>query len=307
MTYRVQLDLYSGPLDLLLYLVRRQELDIVGLPIARITSQFLDFLDVLKELDLDEIGEFIVLASTLVEIKSRLVLPGEDEPAVVEAESYTDPRSDLVKQLIQYKRFKEASRLLDEQSAEWQLRYPRLADDSPEAGTDPAQDRIREVELWDLVSALSRVLHQNTDAAPKSIVYDDTPISTYVEQIRARVLAESKVPFTSFFDGANFKSKIIGIFLAVLEILRHYQFRAEQPEEYGEIWILPPLPAQATASESIAAEPVALHSAAELISTHVDQPLALYSPPTQLLLPAPSAADRTCDDSNPGGATGGTL
>jgi segregation and condensation protein A len=170
-----------------------------------------------------------------------VVLPNTEEEAVeAPIENAADPRADLVKQLLEYKRFKDASRLLEEQSSEWRLRFPRLADDSPESGVDRSQDRIREVELWDLVSALSRVLHQNTESAPRSIIYDDTPISTYVEQIRARVLAEERVPFTSFFDGATIKSKIIGIFLAVLEILRHHQFRAEQPEEYGEIWVLPP-------------------------------------------------------------------
>lgn len=243
--YTVQLDFYSGPLDLLLYLVRRQELDIVHLPVARIANEFLTFLEVLKELDLDEIGDFVVMASALLEIKSRLVLPSTEDEQAAEAplENAADPRTDLVKQLLEYKRFKDASRLLEEQSAEWRLRFPRLSDDTPESGIDRSQDRIREVELWDLVSALSRVLAQNTESAPKSIIYDDTPISTYVEQIRTRVLAEQRVAFTSFFDGATIKSKIIGIFLAVLELLRHYHFRADQAEEYGEIWVLPPVEA----------------------------------------------------------------
>lgn len=247
MPYRVQLDLYSGPLDLLLYLVRRQELDLCTFPISKITQQFLEFLEILQELDFDEIGDFVVMASTLVELKSRMVLPTTEEPAVAEVlQINEDPRADLIQQLLEYKRFKEAAQLLDDQSAEWQLRFPRLSDDSPQEGSDPSQDRIREVELWDLVSALSRVLHQNTESAPKSIIYDDTPISTYIERIRDRVQVEGRVTFTSFFEGANFKSKIISIFLAVLEILRHYQFRAEQPDAYGEIWVLPPLEKPAT-------------------------------------------------------------
>jgi segregation and condensation protein A len=256
MNYQVQLEVYSGPLDLLLYLVRRQELDILHLPIAKIASEFLKFFEVLQELDLDEIGEFVVMASALLEIKSRLVLPGTEEAAAVETplEDPADPRADLVRQLLEYKRFKDASRLLEEQSSEWRLRFPRLSDDSPEDGSDPTQDRIREVELWDLVSALTRVLHQNTESAPKSIVYDDTPISTYVERIRARVLTEERVAFTSFFEEATYKSKVIGIFLAILELLRHYHFRAEQPEDYHEIWILPPLEPVAILVESNEAE-----------------------------------------------------
>lgn len=238
--YRVELDAFSGPLDLLLYLVRRQEIDILNLPIARITAQFLDFLEVLQILDLDLIGDFVVVASSLVEIKSRMALPGPDEPPEL-VESDEDPRADLVRQLLEYKRFKDAARLLEEQAAEWQQRYPRLSDDRPRGGNDPSRDLIKEVELWDLVSALSRVLRKNTESAPATVVYDDTPIAVYIERIKARVLTEQRVAFSSFFAGTNSRSRIVGIFLAILELLRHYKFRAEQPQDYHEIWVLPPL------------------------------------------------------------------
>lgn len=241
MDYRVELDGFSGPLDLLLYLVRRQEVDICDLPIAEITQKFVDFIDVLQFLDLDLIGDFVVMASALVEIKSRMVLPGPDEPPEL-VEPDEDPRADLVRQLLEYKRFKEASRLLEDHAAEWQQRYPRLSDDRPRGGNDPSRDLIKEVELWDLVSALSRVLRKNTESSPATVIYDDTPISVYVDRIRTRVLAEERVTFSSFFVGSNSKSKIVGIFLAILELLRHYKFRAEQPVDYNEIWILPPLP-----------------------------------------------------------------
>lgn len=241
MDYRVELDGFSGPLDLLLYLVRRQEVDICNLPIAEITQKFVDFIEVLQFLDLDLIGDFVVMASALVEIKSRMVLPGpETPPELVEPDE--DPRADLVRQLLEYKRFKEASRLLEDHAAEWQQRYPRLTDDRPRGGNDPSRDLIKEVELWDLVSALSRVLRKNTESSPATVIYDDTPISVYVDRIRTRVLAEQRVTFSSFFVGSNSKSKIVGIFLAILELLRHYKFRAEQPVDYNEIWIMPPLP-----------------------------------------------------------------
>lgn len=246
--YRVELDAFSGPLDLLLYLVRRQEVEILDLPIARITAQFLEFIEVLKVLDLDLIGDFVVVASSLVEIKSRMVLPGPDEPPEL-VEPDEDPRADLVRQLLEYKRFKDAARRLEEQAAEWQQRYPRLSDDRPRGGNDPSRDLIKEVELWDLVSALSRVLRKNTESAPATVVYDDTPIAVYIERIKARVLAEGRVAFSSFFAGTNSRSRIVGIFLALLELLRHNKFRAEQPQAYHEIWILPPLePANANAS-----------------------------------------------------------
>ena len=257
MDYRVELDAFSGPLDLLLYLVRRQEVDILNLPIAEITARFLEFLEVLQVLDLDLVGDFIVMASSLVEIKSRLALPGPEEPPELVATD-EDPRADLVRQLLEYKRFKDASRLLEDQAAEWQQRYPRLTDDRPRGGNDPSRDLIKEVELWDLVSALSRVLRKNTESAPATVLYDETPIAVYMDRIKERVLAAGCVPFSEFFAGKNSRSQIVGIFLALLELLRHYKFRAEQPQEHHEIWILPPLPGaveEPTAAPPTTAEP----------------------------------------------------
>lgn len=238
--YRVDLNIYSGPLDLLLYLIRRNELDILDFPIATITSSFNEFLDVLELMDLDLVGDFIVMASTLTEIKSRMVLPRAEEEEV--AEVIDDPRSDLIQQLLEYKKFKDAANILEEHAAEWQERYPRLTDERPKSGKDPSEDLIKEVELWDLVSALARVVKRKEVEEESSITYDDTPISTYVERIGARVLEEQRVTFSSFFEGEKLRSRIIGIFLAILELLRHHQYRADQPQEYGEIWILPPLP-----------------------------------------------------------------
>jgi segregation and condensation protein A len=243
--YRVELDGFCGPLDLLLYLVRREEVEILDLPMAGITAQFVEFLEVLQILDLDFIGEFVVVASTLVEIKSRMVLPQDEViPEIVERDE--DPRSELVQQLLEYKRFKEAAQQLEEQAALWQQRFPRMSDDRPRGAGDPSQDLFKEVELWDLVSALSRVLRKNSEAAPTKVIYDDTPIAVYIEQIKQRVAEEGRCSFSSFFAGAFSRSRITGIFLAILELLRHQKYRAEQPIAYREIWILPPLEQTAT-------------------------------------------------------------
>ncbi len=242
MPYRVELDLFTGPLDLLLYLARRQELDIRNLSVAAVTRQFMEFLDVLTVLDLDLVGDFVVMASTLAEIKSRMVLPQDeaDEPPS-EPLAADDARSELVHQLLEYKRFKDAAVALEERAAEWQRRYPRLSDDRPGRGRNPAADRIKEVELWDLVSALSRVLQKKVIEEHASIRYDDTPIQVYVDQIAAAVHREGQVQFTSLFDAETSRSKIVGLFLAVLELLRHHSYRAEQAVPFGEIMILPPL------------------------------------------------------------------
>ena len=238
--YRVELDVFTGPLDLLLYLVRRSELDIINLKIAEITQQFQQYLTVLEFIDLDQVGDFVVMASTLVEIKSREVLPRPEEEEVP-IESTDDPRGELIHQLLEYKKFKDASKALEDRAAEWQERYPRLSDDRPAVGKDPSADHIKEVELWDLVSALARVIERKVIEEEANIRYDDTPISVYIERIGEQVRSEGRVAFTSLFDQTSLRSKIIGLFLAILELLRNHHFRAEQADDFGEIWIMPPL------------------------------------------------------------------
>ena len=238
--YRVELDRYSGPLDLMLFLVRRSELDLLDLPIAEITAQFQRYLETLQQfLDLDQAGDFVVMASTLLEIKSRLALPNAEEEEVP-VEVSDDPRGGLIQQLLEYKKIKEAAQLLDERRAEWGERYPRMSDERPDAVRDQSADRIKGVELWDLVSALSRVLERRVIEEESKIRYDDTPISVYVEQIGARVRELGRVGFTTLFDNASQRSRIISIFLAILELLRHHGFHADQADAFGEIWILPP-------------------------------------------------------------------
>ena len=265
--YRVQLDSFSGPMDLLLYLVRRNEVDIVRLPIAKITTQFLQFLEVLQLLDLDLIGDFVVLASSLIEIKSRQVLPRAEEETAEEMPLADDPCNELIEQLLEYKRYKDASLALEQQAAEWQERYPRLHDERPTVGKDPSADSIKEVELWDLVSALSRVIQKKVVESTSSIRYDDTPISVYIDRIGAKVRETGRVAFSEFFEGSNLRSKIVGIFLAVLELLRHHSFRAEQPNERGVIYVLPPL--ETPSGESSATESAVISQEAEVVGEEV--------------------------------------
>lgn len=241
-TYRVDLDIFKGPLDLLLYLVRRDELDPLNLPLARIVHEFEKFIDLLEFLDLEMIGDFVVMASTLVEIKSRMALPAPEEDDVPDGEIVDDdPSSDLIKRLLEYRKYKQAASALEEHAAEWQERYPRLSSDRPRVGNEPAADLIKEVELWDLVSALARVLEKKILEQESKIRDDDTPIHVYVEQVGTLVREKDRVAFTSLFDDANRKSQIVGIFLAILELLRHHSFRAEQDSDFGEIWVMPPL------------------------------------------------------------------
>ena len=235
MNFRVDLPDFRGPLDLLLFLVRKHEVQIVDLPIAPITEQFLDYLGVLEQLDVNMVGDFLEMASTLIEIKSRLVLPrgGEEE------EEIDDPRHELVQRLLDYKRFRDAASILDERSRAWQERLPRLANDLPRRQRELADEPIREVELWDLVNAFGRVMRENVASRPSSIVYDDTPIHVYMERIHARLMREGRLLFSDLFEPGMHKSSLVGIFLAVLELVRHHDVRAEQDELFGEIVLTP--------------------------------------------------------------------
>lgn len=235
MTFRIELDSYRGPLDLLLYLVRKHELDVLELPVAAVAEQYLAYLELLQQLDVDAASEFLDLASTLLEIKSRQLLPRGGE----ETEQLDDPREDLVLRLLEYKKFKDAAVLLEERGRNWQQRYSRLASDLPPREFDWAAQPIQEVELWDLVSAFGRVMRDSIVSKPASIVYDDTPITTYMEQIHRRLLSEGRLAFSELMRPGMHKASLIGMFLAVLELVRHHQVHAEQNDLSGEIWVIP--------------------------------------------------------------------
>jgi len=242
MSFRVELDIFRGPLDLMLYLVRKVELDVSDIALSAVTQQFLEYLAILEQIDVDAVGDFLEVASSLIEIKSRAVLPGEEEVA----EELEDPRQDLVRRLLEYKQYRDAASMLDERSREWCERYPRMATDVPTRSLSPDERPIQEVELWDLVSAFGRVLKEkHASAGPESIRYDETPIHVYMQRIDERLRRNGRVAFTEFFDTSVHKSALVGMFLAVLELVRHHHALAAQPELFGEIWLEPgeaPLP-----------------------------------------------------------------
>jgi segregation and condensation protein A len=235
--FRVDLNVFRGPLDLLLYLVRKHEVEIADIPIAPITDQYLEYLALIEQLDVNAVGDFLAMASLLIEIKSQQVLPRSDE---VE-EALEDPRQELVHRLLEYKKYRDAASILEERSRSWQQRYARLSTDLPRHERDLAGEPIREVELWDLVSAFSRIMRETEAARPSSIVYDDTPIHVHMSRIHARLLEKGRLSFHDLFDPSMHKSKLVGIFLAILELVRHHHVRVEQNTLFGEIWVLPNL------------------------------------------------------------------
>ena len=169
-----------------------------------------------------------------MEIKSRLMLPRDEEE---EDQQVEDPRHDMVQRLLEYKKYKDAASMLEERSQEWQRRFARRADDLPSGRVDPAEQPIQEVELWDLVSAFARVLRNNTAVQPSAIRYDDTPIEVYMDRISERMATGPRLAFSSLFEQNMVRSQLVGIFLAVLELIRHHRVQVEQECLFDEIWI----------------------------------------------------------------------
>jgi segregation and condensation protein A len=233
MPYTVALDAFHGPLDLLLYLVKKHEVDIFDIPIARIADQFRDYLQSLRELDVELAGDFLVMAATLMEIKSRMMLPAD---AQATDEEQSDPRRELVKQLLEYRKIKDAAAALEERAEAQGTRVPRQEPPEPAA---PGVQRVRPVELWDLVSAFARLMRETQALEPKTILVDDTPQYVHEARIKDRVRAEGRVRFRDVFTPPYYKARLIGIFLAILELIRNHGIGLEQPDgEGGDIWLV---------------------------------------------------------------------
>jgi segregation and condensation protein A len=235
MPYTVELDAFHGPLDLLLYLVKRNEVDVLDIPIAKLADQFLAYVLAVKELDIEFAGEFLVMAATLMEIKSRSLLPAD---AHVAEDDAPDPRRELVRQLLEYRKFKDAAAALEAKAEEAGTRLARQEPPEPLADRGP---KVRPVELWDLVSAFARLLRETQSLQPATIAVDDTPQHVYEARLRERVRAAGgRMPFLDAFEPPYFKARLIGVFLAVLELIRHRGLGLDQPEPDGEIYLVEP-------------------------------------------------------------------
>jgi segregation and condensation protein A len=233
MPYTVELDAFHGPLDLLLYLVKRNEVDVLDIPIAKLADQFLAYVQAMRELDIEFAGEFLVTAATLMEIKSRSLLPAD---AHVPEDEAPDPRRVLVRQLLEYRKFKDAAAALEARAEEAGTRLPRLEPAGPAAERGP---KVRPVELWDLVSAFARLMRETQSLQPATIAVDDTPQHVYEAQIKDRVAASGgRLAFRGAFTPPYFKARLIGIFLAILELIRHRGLGLDQPEAGGEIYLV---------------------------------------------------------------------
>jgi segregation and condensation protein A len=249
MEYRVELDVYNGPLDLLLYLIKRDELDIYDIPISRITESYMQYVNMLKQmsneggLDINVAGDFVVMAATLMEIKSAMLLPkqqsADDAGQTSAVQELTDPRYELVHQLLEYKRFKDTAALLERQQHLHENRFPRYPAKLDADPDEPPPVDLEEVQIWDLLDAFSRLMRELGFRKPREheIIYDDTPIDLHEADIEDRLMREGRLTLRALLLGRRSRSEMIGVFLALLELIREKKILVHQNEIHGEIEI----------------------------------------------------------------------
>jgi segregation and condensation protein A len=232
--YKVQLDVFEGPLDLLLYLIKKDEVDIYNIPIERVTKQYMEYLSLMKLLDLNIAGEFIVMAATLMMIKSRILLPVDERPDLEDEED--DPRWELVKQLVEYKKFKEAAAHLQQREYFQENIFTRGSDSGlvvePDAGVG-----LGDVSLFDLISAFNEAL-KKIKVDDFGEIYDEKfTVVDKIEFVLGTVRDKGKATFSSLFEKAASRNEIVCTFLAILELIRLRQLVAQQDGDFGEIVI----------------------------------------------------------------------
>lgn len=239
--YKVQLDVFEGPLDLLLYLIKKDEVDVYNIPIERVTKQYMEYLSLMKLLDLNIAGEFIVMAATLMMIKSRMLLPVDERPEIEEEEE--DPRWELVKQLVEYKKFKEAASHLQHREFLQENVFSRGADATAGVEAEPGVG-IGDVSLFDLISAFNEAL-KKVKVEEFGEIYDEKfTVVDKIEFVLGAIREKGKVSFASLLEKAASRNEIVCTFLAILELIRLRQLTAQQDGHFGDIVIMQEIESQ---------------------------------------------------------------
>ncbi len=235
MSYRLRLEIFEGPLDLLLYLIKKNDVDIRDIPIAKITEQYMQYIEMMQMLDLELVGDFLVMAATLLQIKSRMLLP-PDPSEILEA---GDPREDLIRRLSEYKRFKEIADELQIKEAVRKDFFPRGLDETAiNQIKDEAKEIYYEANLFDLITALSEALKKLPEEVIHEIIKEEYTIDQKIHHILHLMLNTPRVLLTDLFQKAKTKVEAIVTFLAVLELIRLKEIKVVQKNLFGEIEVL---------------------------------------------------------------------
>jgi len=231
MAYEIKLDIFEGPLDLLLYLIKKNEIDIYNIPIALITDQYLQYMEIMRSLNLDLAGEYLVLASTLIHIKSRLLLPQEEKD---DLEEEPDPRAELVKQLLEYQSYKEAALCLDSRLLLERDVFKRSYGINE---TDETEDDETELNLFDLVKAFQKLVSRMDKQELLEINGERMSLSDRINEIMERLAQVQPLLFTDIIEEIADRRSVIYTLLAILELMKLRMVKAYQSGPFGVIRI----------------------------------------------------------------------
>lgn len=228
--YSVKLDVFEGPLDLLLFLIKRDEIDIYDIPVAHITRQYLEYVELMKVLNLELAGEFIVMAATLIRIKARMLLP-----RTVDEEEEEDPREELVQALLEYRKYKEAAGVLKGRQEEQSRWFPRT--DFAFLEKLPKEEVLVEASLYDLMSAFKKILDSHPQETFHTVDYPKVTIEERIDYVLNFLAQKDGVVFTELFLDTPVKLVMVVTFMAILELIRLQKVYIRQTKHFSEIWV----------------------------------------------------------------------
>jgi len=228
--------MFEGPLDLLLYLVKKDHLNIYDIPIAKVTQQYLEYINLMQLLDLNIVGEFLVMAATLMQIKSKMLLPAEELPAAEEEE---DPRAELVRRLLEYEKFKQIAEDLKQREASQNEVFKRPKNEETSLGALPDQEdeKYFEASIFDLINAFSRAIKDVPRDVFYEVIKDQYTVEQKVHDILHLLLVQTEIKLSELFAKTKSKLEIIVIFLAILELAKMKEIVARQNMEFEDIII----------------------------------------------------------------------
>jgi len=229
-TFPVKLEVFEGPLDLLLFLIKKNKIDIYDIPVALITRQYLDYIEMMKELDLDLASEFILMASTLIRIKIKMLLPSREKE-----EEEEDPREELVSALLEYKKYKEAAQTLQRKEEEEQVLYSRS--DFSCMGADNGIDFLEEVNIFDLLVAFKNVLDNQPKESFHAINFQKVDLEQRIQYVLDYLANKEKVRFEELFQDNPIRLVLVVTFMAILELIRLQEIRIMQRRHFSHILI----------------------------------------------------------------------
>ena len=235
--YAIKLDIFEGPLDLLLYLIKKNEIDIYNIPVALITQQYLEYLNIIKSLNLDLAGEYLVMASTLIHIKSRMLLPVPEEPSAEELED--DPRAELVRQLLEYQTFKEAATELSQRPLLERDVFKRSAALPDETKKTTDENELIEVSIFELIEAFHNIVARLDKKELMEIDLEKLSLTDIINDVMERLMLEKNLTFEELLGERKDRRRVVYTFLALLELIKLKMIKAYQTAAFGVIRIFP--------------------------------------------------------------------